>query len=80
MQEVYEIVDASVEHFVHPLREITAIHGASGEGDSTPKAANIEPLLVDIESERSPHHTRSSLYMVDENQLDRVENIPEARA
>ena len=80
MQEVYEVVDACVEHFVHRPREIKTIHGANGESDSTSKAANTEPLLMDIESERSPHHTGSSLYMVDENQLDRVEDIPEARA
>ena len=80
MQEVYEIVNSGAEHFAHPRRETKAIHGASGKGDSTPKAANIEPLLMDIEPERSPHHAGSSLYMVDENQPDRVENIPEARA
>ena len=63
-----------------PPEEIKAIHSAGGEGDSTLKATNVEPLLMDIESERSPHHTGRSLYMVDENQLDRVENILEARA
>ena len=80
MQEVYEIVDADVENFVHPPEEIKAIYGPSGEGCSTLKATNIEPLLMDIEPERSPHHTGRSLYMVDENQLNRVENTPEARA
>jgi hypothetical protein len=81
MQEVYEIVDADDEPFVPPPEEIGTIHGASEEGDSTPKAANVELLPMDIEihppSERSPPRAGSSLYMVDENQLDRVEDMPE---
>jgi len=81
MQEVYEIVDADDEPFVPPPEEIGTIHGASEEGDSTPKATNIEPLPMDIEihppSERSPPRAGTSLYMVDENQLDRVEDMPE---
>ena len=81
MQEVYEIVDADDEPFVPPPEEIGTIHGASEEGDSTPKAANIDILPMDIEihppSERSPPRVGSSLYMVDENQLDRVEDMPE---
>ena len=80
MQEVYEIVDAD-EPFVPPPEEMGTIHGASEEGDSTPKAANVEPLPMDIEihppSERSPPRAGTSLYMVDENQLDRVEDMPE---
>ena len=58
MQEVYEIVDADDEPFVPPPEEIGTIHGASEEGDSTPKAADTEALPMDIEShspsERSP--------------------------
>ena len=81
MQEVYEIVDAEDEPFVPPPEEIGTIHGASEEGDSTPKATNFELLPMDIEihppSERSPPRAGSSLYMVDENQLDRVEDMPE---
>ena len=81
MQEVYEIVDAEDEPFVPPPEEIGTIHGASEEGDSTPKATNIGLLPMDIEiyppSERSPPRAGSSLYMVDENQLDRVEDMPE---
>ena len=81
MQEVYEIVDADDEPFVPLPEEIGTIHGASEEGDSTPKAANIELLPMDIEihppSERSPPRAGTSLYMVDENQLDRVEDMPE---
>ena len=37
MQEVYEIVDADIENFVHPPEEIKAIYGPSGEGGSTLK-------------------------------------------
>jgi hypothetical protein len=48
MQGVYEIVDINVKRFIPPRKEIKAIHGASEEGDSTPKAPNIEPLLMDI--------------------------------
>jgi len=82
MQEVYEIVDADDEPFVPIPEEIGTIHGASEEeGDSTPKAANLELLHMDIEihppSERSPPRAGSSLYMVDEHQLDRVEDMPE---
>ena len=81
MQEVYEIVDADDEPFVPPPEEIGTIHGASEEGDLTPKATNIETLPMDIEiyppSERSPPRAGTSLYMVDENQLDRVEDMPE---
>ena len=38
---------------------------------------NIEPLLLNIETYSPSERTGSSLYMVGENQLDRMENILE---
>jgi hypothetical protein len=48
MQEVYGIVDADVKRFIPPPTVIKTIHGASEEGDSTPKVPNIERLPMDI--------------------------------
>ena len=46
MQEVYEIVDAGVENFVHPPGEIKAIHSAGGAGDSTSGDGKLAPVLA----------------------------------
>ena len=58
----------------HPER-IKMTHGASEGGDSRPKAANIEPLPMDIEARPFAPSRRKLLYMVDENQPDRVKDI-----
>jgi hypothetical protein len=47
MRVVYEIVDADVKRFIPPSKEIKTSHGASEEGDSTPKVPNIERLPID---------------------------------
>ena len=53
------------------------IHGANEGEDSTPKATNLEPLLTNIETYSPSKRAGSSLYMIDEGQLDRMENILE---
>ena len=53
------------------------IHSTNEGGDSTPKATNLEPLPVNIESYSPSKCTGSSLYMINEDQLDRMENILE---
>ena len=53
------------------------IHSVNEGGDSTPKATNLEPLPIDIEAYSPSKRTGSSLYMTDEGQLDRMENVLE---
>jgi len=77
MQEVYEIVDANVKRFIPLLRK-----SKQSTVLAKKEIQHRRPQMLILcrwisRSERSPPICRSPLYMVDEKQLDRVENIPE---
>ena len=75
MQEVYEIVDVDVKRFIPPFKEIKTFTVLAKEVQH-----RRHQILNLCHGHRGPNvrpHARSSFYMVDENPLDGVENIPE---
>jgi len=74
--KVYEIVDADVKRFIPPPKEIKAFTVLAKKEIQHRRHKILNFCRWTSRSERSPH-AGSSFYMVDENPLDGVENIPE---